>query len=92
MREPKHHSLKIVSEFFQDVVDGNKRAETRFNDRDYRVGDTITLNEGDLDCGDFIYTGRKVSGTISHICSYGQQEDWVVLSLSKIGMLIVDDE
>ena len=40
----KHHSLKLFTKYFQHVVDGNKRSELRHNDRDYQVGDIITLS------------------------------------------------
>ena len=39
----KLHNLKIKSEFFLDVEDGNKEFEVRYNDRDYNVGDLINF-------------------------------------------------
>lgn len=38
-------SIKILTEYFEEVVAGRKRAELRFNDRDYKVGDIYDLKE-----------------------------------------------
>lgn len=85
-----HHNLKLFDEYYQDVIDGKKLAENRFNDRNYQVGDTITLHEGCSVNGEFIYSGRKVSAVISHINSYGMQEGYVSLSLDGLGLLIIN--
>mgnify|MGYP003655338212 CR=1 FL=1 len=87
----KHHDLKLHTSCFQDVVDCVKRAETRYNDRDYAVGDTLTFKEGVSEDGDFIYTGRSVSAKINHINTLGMQEGWMCLSLAKVGILIIKD-
>ena len=41
------HSLKILPEHFNAVVSGNKKSEIRYNDRNYRVGDILSLREWD---------------------------------------------
>ncbi|WP_141671993.1 DUF3850 domain-containing protein, partial [Gilliamella apicola] len=41
------HELKIKSEYFMDVTQCQKRAEIRYNDRNYKVGDILVLNEID---------------------------------------------
>lgn len=64
----------------------------RSNDREYKVGDTWTLNEGENSLEGFKYTGRTVSGVISHIDVFGCQPNYVNLSLDKVGMLIVEDK
>lgn len=84
-----HHTLKQDKRFFQSVIDGTRRAEIRYNDRDYNVGDTLTLREGHLDGGVFLYTGRAVSAEISHIDTFGLQDGYVALSLSKVGILVI---
>lgn len=48
------HALKILPEYFEAVRNGRKTFELRNNDRDFRVGDYLALNEWD---GDH-YTGR----------------------------------
>lgn len=39
------HQLKIETKNFDDVVEGIKPFEVRENDRDFRVGDYLALNE-----------------------------------------------
>lgn len=74
---------------FQAIVDGRMRAINRFNDRDYQVGDIVTLREGSLDKGEFKLSGRTVSGVISHVDDFGCQGGFVTLSLARVGMIIV---
>lgn len=59
----KEKVLKILPEFFEEVVNGNKRAELRLNDRDYKVGDIYDLNEWDGKK----FTGRGITIRITHI-------------------------
>lgn len=87
-----HHDLKIFEKYFQPVVDGNKRSEVRLNDRDYQIGDTITLREGVPDAaeeGYFKYSGREISAVITYIEDYGCQLGYVCLSLGRVGLTIV---
>ncbi|WP_081299346.1 DUF3850 domain-containing protein [Gilliamella sp. Gris1-4] len=41
------HELKIKSEYFMDVARCQKKAEIRYNDRNYKVGDILNLYEID---------------------------------------------
>ena len=41
------HNLKIKSEYFVSIINGNKTAEIRYNDHNYQVGDILVLNEID---------------------------------------------
>lgn len=61
MKEEK--ALKILPEFFEEVVNGNKRAELRLNDRDFKVGDIYELREWDGKK----YTGNGITIRITHI-------------------------
>lgn len=79
------HELKCLPQFFQPVVDGKKTVEIRFNDRDFKVGDTIVLNE-------FSGTYGRASGRtglleITHILDDRRflQPGYVALSVSKKG-------
>lgn len=85
----KHHNLKIFKKYFQHVVDGNKRSELRYNDRDYQIGDIVTLHEGQQELDGFDYTGRSISARISYIDDFGCQHGYVNLSLSDVGLLLV---
>lgn len=40
-----HHFLKTESKYYQEVESGNKNFELRKNDRDFRVGDVVYLEE-----------------------------------------------
>lgn len=51
------HELKIVPEFFEDVISGKKTFEVRKNDRPFHEGDLLALNE--YDPGNKSYTGKS---------------------------------
>lgn len=40
-----HHKIKILPEYFKEVLSGHKTFEVRLNDRNYQSGDTVTLRE-----------------------------------------------
>lgn len=42
---PKVHALKTLNPFFSDVLEGRKNFEVRKNDRDFKVGDVLCLQE-----------------------------------------------
>lgn len=86
----KHHKLKIFTDLFDPVVEEKMRAMVRYNDRDYQVGDLITMYEGYPENGDFTYTGRNISCVISYIDDFALPKGWVNISLSKVGVMIVD--
>ena len=48
------HAVKTQPLHFEDVISGRKGFEVRLNDRPYKVGDFLALNEWDGD-----YTGRS---------------------------------
>lgn len=76
-KEPTIHELKILPEYFEAVVSGNKRFEIRKNDRNYQKGDILRLNEYQ----DGQYTGDVHVAEITYITDYAQQEDYVVLGI-----------
>lgn len=76
-----NHDLKIDEEYFNDVKKGLKKFEIRFNDRNYRVGDTINLFEITRERK---YTGRKVSGVITYITDYEQKTGYIVFGFSLL--------
>ena len=84
-----HHNLKLVSKYYQHVVDGKKRSEVRLNDRKYQICDTVTLQEGWPGLNGSEYTGRTVSARISYIDDFGCQHGYVNLSLADVGLLII---
>lgn len=66
----KEHKLKIWSQYFNDVLSGAKKAEHRINDRDFKVGDTLCLEE--VTKPDLEYTGRRIYVYITHIIPCGE--------------------
>lgn len=81
MNKSKTHSVKILPEYFEAVISGEKTFEIRYNDRDYKVGDLLCLKE--FCDGD--YTGRE---TVREICYMLDdptccKEGYVVLGLKQ---------
>ena len=81
MKKPKR--LKILSQHFEEVIKGNKRAELRLNDRDFKVGDIYELEEYDGKT----YTGRSVTVRITHILEgfEGLTKGWCMFSFVTLG-------
>ena len=76
-KEPTIHELKILPEYFEAVVSGNKRFEIRKNDRNYKKGDILRLNEYQ----EGQYTGDVHVSEITYITDYAQQDGYVVLGI-----------
>lgn len=83
--------LKTDPQVFQDVLDGIKTFEIRFNDRDFKVGDEILLKETQftgvqMKSGEpLIFTGREIHKRISYLLSgYGLQDGWVILGIADV--------
>ncbi|WP_140920808.1 DUF3850 domain-containing protein [Limnobaculum xujianqingii] len=84
-REPVTHALKINSEYFHAVAMGEKSAEFRRADRDYRVGDLLTLREYgsfpwiDVKQG---FSGEEITVQITHITDLSKwAAGYVMLSI-----------
>ncbi|MEJ9303083.1 DUF3850 domain-containing protein [Priestia megaterium] len=76
------HNLKINKEFFGPVLDQIKTFEIRKNDRNFRVGDKVTLNEWDNEKKR--YTGRRTNIEIIYMTDYEQKDNYVVFSFKII--------
>ena len=87
-----HHDLKCFTKQFQPIVDCEMRSIIRYDDRGYQIDDTVTLREGQPGADDFEYTGRSISAKISYIDDFGCQPGYLNLSLSSVGMLIVNKD
>lgn len=59
------HQLKTETNYFKAVKAGNKMFEVRKNDRDFRVGDYIALNE--LSADGKKYTGDSILLRVMYI-------------------------
>lgn len=80
----KVHALKVQSVHFNEVLAGRKTSEVRLDDRNYLVGDVISLHEIDENED---YTGQAMNAEITHVLSggqYGLDEQWCVLSFSNV--------
>ncbi|MDU6115940.1 MAG: ASCH/PUA domain-containing protein [Paeniclostridium sordellii] len=75
----KLHELKILPKFYEKVTSGEKRFEIRKDDRHFKVGDLIRLNEFDND-----YTGRDCLFEIMYKLdggNYGLEKGYCILSI-----------
>lgn len=75
------HELKILPEYFEAVASGRKQFEIRKNDRDYKVGDLLTLHEHDP--WEDEHTGNSYTVKITYITDYAQQPGYVVMGIKK---------
>lgn len=73
------HELKILPEYFNAVIIGDKTFEIRLNDRNYQIGDDVILKEYSPEVG---YTGREMTKTITYITEYAQRDNYVVFSVN----------
>lgn len=78
------HSLKTHLQPFKDILEGKKKADIRLNDRNFKVGDILCLEE----YNEFLqqYTGREIMAKITHIQEgYGLRDGaYVMLSISRM--------
>ena len=75
----KRHFVKITPQYFEAVLNGIKTFEVRYNDRNYKVGDTLILRE--FQCCN--YTGREIEKRIVYILDDSKycKEGFVILGL-----------
>lgn len=76
----KVHNLKIKPHYFNDVIRGLKTFEVRYNDRDFKKGDFIILEEFN---NNGYYTGRFITAEIVYILKDEEylKKDHVVLGI-----------
>ena len=79
MRDTVMHEVKILPQYYRDVLCGVKNFELRKDDRDYQVGDLIRLREWEDDT----YTGRDLVLRIRYVLrdcqKYGLMEGYCIL-------------
>lgn len=64
----------------------------RYNDRGFLPGDTGTLRKGELDKGEFVYTGEQCDIHITDVDDFGCQSGYVTLSINADSVLVVHDD
>ena len=81
------HALKEHPEHFNNVISGKKTFEVRKNDRDYKTGDLLALNEYDPEKK--IYTGRSCLVYIDYILNDEQYclPGHIVMSIKPCGVI-----
>jgi len=75
------HELKILPEFFRDLISERKTFEIRKNDRDYHIGDVLRLKEWDPINQRF--TGKMCDRMVTYILhggQYGIEEGYCIMS------------
>jgi ASC-1-like (ASCH) protein len=71
------HKLKIGDEYLRNLTTGAKKCEIRLNDRDYQMDDILEFWDSEYVLYRYF--------VVTHIHSgLGLQENYVVLSISKI--------
>lgn len=78
------HAVKIETEYFDKMLSGSKPYEIRKNDRDYRKGDVLALNE--YNGG---YTGRHILVHIESVDEYPEfcKDGYVILVISPLSSI-----
>ncbi|MEC2196342.1 DUF3850 domain-containing protein [Bacillus velezensis] len=72
------HHLKILPEYFEALKDGRKTFEIRHDDRGFKEGDTLSLNEWQDG-----YTGRSIEVDVTYVTDFEQKSGNVVLGIKK---------
>jgi ParB family chromosome partitioning protein len=79
------HELKILPEYFQEILDGKKTFEYRYNDRGYKNGDILHLREYDVNSS--YYTNRNVYVEVTSIL-FGPNmcvsDGYVIMSIKRM--------
>lgn len=82
--KPKVHCLKTWPEIFKPMVSGIKTFDYREDDRGFKVGDALVLQEWDPKLED--YTGEMITVWIDYLMFGGQfgiPEGYVIMSVTR---------
>ena len=91
------HQLKEASIYFEDVTTGKKTFEVRKNDRNFKVGDYLALNELTPhecnDKGEHLETGRSALFRVTYILDTPEycKEGYVILGIKPCTVSMVGD-
>lgn len=83
MAKKRVHQLKCWPPYFDHVCTGIKPFEVRPNDRDFAVGDELSLREWEPVAEE--YTGRAFRCTVAYVLhgpDFGIEQGYVVMGLS----------
>lgn len=82
------HELKIKPQYYEDIKIGIKPFEIRKNDRDFKLGDILILNEYSLDdSGVGTYSGRALTVRVTYLLNDPEycKEGYVILGIIPVG-------
>ena len=81
------HQLKTWPQFYQAVLDQKKTFEGRKNDRGFKEGDYLILEEYDPSAG--AYTGRRTVRGVTYVLhakdAHGIKDGYVILGIELVG-------
>lgn len=88
------HELKILTEYFHDVVEGKKKFELRKDDRNFQVGDFIILREWNGSEYTNQYVIREISYKLDGADKYGLSKGYCILGIEppKDSITIWDED
>lgn len=78
------HALKTWPRYFEAIVKGDKTFEVRKADRDFKVGETLLLQE--FEPADNKYTGEQIEMQITYILeggNFGIKKGYVVMGVKE---------
>lgn len=72
------HALKSNPQNFELITNGTQTFDVRKNDRPFKIGDSLLLQEYDK-----TYTGKEWKGSIAHISSDSVKNGFVILGIKE---------
>ena len=91
LRTPCTHFLKIIKEYYEKIITGEKTFEIRNNDRKFLVGDRLQLDEWHQN-DPIPYSGRSCIVEVAYITDWNQRGDYVVMGIKLIGSDDTDED
>lgn len=76
-----NHSILILQKYFEEILTGVKTFELRKNDRDYKVGDTILLNEFDGKNLTHRLCSVQITYVLKDVPMYGLMDGYAILGI-----------
>lgn len=78
---------KVWPEYFQKIIDGDKKFELRLADFECSAGDTLVLREWDPEKKD--YTGRVTEKEVTYVIKTKDEKFWPEKDIEKFGFQII---
>jgi hypothetical protein len=81
------HEKKVLSGYFQKILDGEKTFELRLADWDCAAGDILVLREWDSEKKEF--TGRELEKVVTYVLKTKDINFWSPEDVEKFGYQII---